>query len=165
MLDNSLNLIEFVGVANPNVLPQGATVFKQLSVMETVEIPEQKPDIEQLLQVSVAVNVFSVRVIETPIAATGAPSGQILTGYKAIIEAELCQKIQYVANEPSQSVHAAHFSVPFSEFIVLPDTFSPDTQPLPKVVAYIEDIFAQQLDERKIFKNITIMLDIPSFCA
>lgn len=163
MLDNSLNLVEFIGVANSNVLPQAATVFKQLSVMETVEIPEQKPDIEQLLQVSVAVNVFNVRVIETPVGT--APDGQTLTGYKAIIEAELCQKIQYVADEPTQSVHAAHFSVPFSEFIVLPDTFVPDTQPLPKIVAYIEDIYAQQIDKRKIFKNITIMLDIPSFCV
>ncbi|WP_053956602.1 DUF3794 domain-containing protein [Inediibacterium massiliense] len=162
MLGTAVDLIDYVGIANSNVLPKNATTFKQLSVMEDVEIPEQKPDIEQIIQASVSIKILNVRVVETPVGT--APDGQTLTGYKAIVEALLCQKIEYVADEETQSVHSAHFAKPFSSFIVLPATFNPNTQPLPKVTGYIEDIFVYQLDKRNIFKNITVLLDISSFC-
>ena len=49
--------------------------------------------------------------------------GQILTGWKLIIEGVLDHKIEYVADLPEQSVHSAHFRVPFSTFIILPEDF------------------------------------------
>lgn len=109
------------------------------------------------------VNILCTKVIQTPIGS--AKDNTILTGYKVGVIGMLSQKIEYVADECEQSVHAAHFVVPFSAFIVLPSDFNPSTQPLPKVVGYVEDIVAKQLDKRKIFKNITILLDIPSFCV
>lgn len=69
----------------------------------------------------------------------------------------MLQKIEYVADEPTQSVHAAHFDIPFSTFIVLPATFVIGSRV--QVDAYIEDVFAQQTSKRCIFKNITLLLD------
>jgi hypothetical protein len=151
-------LIEFVGVAED--FPINPTNFKQLSVQETLCIPSVKPDCEQIVTVSADIAIIKTKVVKTP-GSAGAPAisneGQRLYGYKLVIEGYLCQTIEYVADEPTQSVHAAHFKVPFSTYIVLPPNFTPDT-PLPTVTGYIEDIFVEQIDKRCIFKNVTILL-------
>jgi hypothetical protein len=145
------NLIEYAGIAD--VLPTAPHAFKQFTVQENVCIPEAKPDIEQITRVMAEVRITSTKVIKTPVATS--LEGQILTGWKLIVEGEVNQKVEYVADEPTQSVHAAHFSVPFSTFIVLPATYVPGT-PL-HVTGYIEDIYAKQIGKRCIFKNITIL--------
>lgn len=146
------NLIEYSGIADN--LPVNPTAFKQFSVQETMCLPAAKPDIEQIIKVMAEVVITSTRVIKTPKATS--LEGQILTGYKLIVEGEVRQKVEYVADEPTQSVHAAHFNMPFSTFIILPEDFEIGT-PL-VVTGYIEDIFAQQIDKRCIFKNITVLV-------
>jgi hypothetical protein len=147
------NLIEYAGIADS--FPSHPTSFKQFTVQETLELPCAKPDIEQITRVMANVKITSTRVIKTPDATSA--EGQILTGWKLIVEGELIQKVEYVADEPTQSVHAAHFSVPFSTFIVLPKTFTQGS--IVNVVPYIEDIYAQQIGKRCIFKNVTIFLN------
>lgn len=148
------DLIEYSGLADPlPVLPATAN-FKQFSVQETLIIPTVKPDVEQVVKVMAEVVIISTRVIKTPVSTSA--EGQKLTGFKLIVEGELNQKIEYVADEPTQSVHAAHFHVPFSTFIVLPATFVIGT-PI-TVTGYIEDIYAQLLDKRTIFKNVTVLI-------
>lgn len=147
------NLIEYSGIAD--YLPEDSSTFKQINVEESLCIPKQKPDIEQIVKVICDVEIKNTRVIRTPKAIS--LEGQILTGWKLIIEGELNQKVEYVADVPEQSVHVAHFSVPFSSFIVLPETFKIG---VPVIVnAYIEDIFIQQLNKRCMFKNVTILLN------
>lgn len=152
------NLIEYVGIADPaqfdsNSFPAIAS-FKQLTVQENLTIPAAKPDIEQIIRVMAETTITSTKIIKTP---TGtSKEGQKLTGRKIIIEGMLHQKIEYVADEPTQSVHAAHFKIPFSTFIVLPKNFDDGT--VITIIPYIEDIYAQQLDKRNIFKNVTLLL-------
>ncbi|WP_053956593.1 DUF3794 domain-containing protein [Inediibacterium massiliense] len=149
------NLIEYEGISDyiPNFSSEiGA--FQQLNVQESLDIPLQKPDIEQLLKIKSELSITSVKVIQTSIGVS--LEEQTLTGWKAIVEGELRQTVQYVADEPTQSVHAAHFNVPFSSFIILPADFE-DTMSV-SVKGYIEDIFAKQIGKRKIFKNVTILL-------
>lgn len=146
------NLIEYAGIADN--LPEAPEAFKQFNVQETVCLPAAKPDIEQIVKVMAEVVITSTRVIKTPVATS--LEGQILTGYKLVVEGEVMQKIEYVADEPTQSVHAAHFNVPFSTFIVLPSDYVMGT-PL-VVTGYIEDIYAKQIDKRCIFKNITVLV-------
>lgn len=148
------DLIEYAGIAEN--LPDVPTAFKQFSVQETVCLPPAKPDIEQIVKVIAEVVTISTRVITTPIATS--MEGQILTGFKLIVEGEMRQKIEYVADEPTQSVHAAHSNVPFSTFIVLPADFAIGT-PL-VATGYIEDVFAVARDKRTIFKNIVILIDV-----
>lgn len=151
------NLIEYAGIAD--VLPTAPTAFKQFTVQENVCLPEAKPDIEQITRVMADIVIIHTKVIKTP-GTCDAPvtslEGQTLTGWKLIVEGEVRQKVEYVADEPTQSVHAAHFNVPFSTFIVLPCNFVPGTPVV--VTPYIEDIFAKQIGKRCIFKNITILV-------
>jgi len=153
------NLIEYAGIADASQLPAlnpAGAAFKQFTVEENLTIPQAKPDIEQIVRVMAEVIITSTKVIKTP--AGTSLEGQILTGWKVIIEGYVNQKIEYVADEPTQSVHAAHFKIPFSTFIVLPPSPDFSKDKVVTVIPYIEDIYAQQTDKRHIFKNITLLL-------
>lgn len=128
--------------------------FKQISREETVSIPNQKPDIEEILNTLVDVVVTDTKVIET--IKSISLEGQKLSGFKLIVEGKFNQKVEYIADLPDQPVHAAHFVVPFSTFIILPENFEMGT-PI-EVEAEVEDIFTELLDPRTIFKNITFRL-------
>ena len=148
-------LVEYEWTTPP--LPQFTeplAALKEFTVQETLDIPQAKPDIEQIVKVKTDLVIFSTKVIKTPIGQS--LEKQTLTGWKVVIEGELKQVIRYVANEPEQSVHGVHFNVPFSAFIVLPPDFE-ESQCI-TVEGYIEDVYAEQMGTRKIFKNVTLLL-------
>ncbi|MEA4961500.1 DUF3794 domain-containing protein [Lutispora sp.] len=157
MVNHVNDLIEYAGIAD--VFPHHPTAFKQFSVQETVCLPIAKPNIEQIIKVMAELAITSTRVIRTPGAAENPAvslEGQRLTGWKLIVEGEVRQKIEYVADEPSQPVYAAHFNMPFCTFIVLGRDYAAGSPLI--VTGYIEDIFAKQINKRCIFKNITILV-------
>ncbi|MCF8010377.1 MAG: DUF3794 domain-containing protein [Clostridiales bacterium] len=152
------------------LLEAGDRIWTQKFIPEILCIPEEKPDIEQLLNITSQVKILSSKVIKTPVLIVDEAPVPILnqestqtTGRKLVIEGLLRQKIIYTAAVEKQSVHAAHFDVPFSAFIVLP----PDT-PLNrkfKVKACIEDIFVCRVTARQVFKNVTVFIKaIPLVC-
>lgn len=147
------NLIEYSGIAE--YMPENPCSFKQFSLQEKVTLPCSKPDIEQIIKVMGNICITDTRVIKTPRATS--LEGQVLSGWKLIVEGELNQKIEYVADLCDQPVHAAHFNIPFSTFIVLPECF--DISNCINVSGYIEDIFVKQVNKRIIFKNVTILVD------
>lgn len=157
MADVVRNLVQYVGISD--YIPESSTVFKQLNVEKNFCLPEAKPDIEQIIKALSELEIKSTKVIRTPKGTS--LEGQLLTGWKVVVEGVVRQKIQYVANEAEQSVHAAHTEIPFSTYIVLPSNFVRGT--VVTVHGYIEDVFVQQMDERCIFINVTILLNA-DFC-
>ena len=153
------NLVEIVGIAD--TFPTAPTNFTQIAVMETFKLPIAKPDIEQIIKVTIDTIIISTTVVATP-TGTGV-GGSILTGAKLIVEGKLRQKVEYVANEPTQSVHAAEFEMPFSTFVVITRPVLPITPQLAlkyPVEAFIEDVYIKQVDARTIFKNVTVFLNV-----
>ncbi|MBM7625130.1 DUF3794 domain-containing protein [Sporohalobacter salinus] len=150
------DLIEIVGIAEcfPELCEHDS--WTQLSIPETLTIPEQKPDIEQVNKVAIKVEIISQRVVRTPVSCGCSIDGNNLTGRKLIIEGVLNQKVFYVADVDEQSVHAAHFKVPFSTFIVIPC----DTTKYSKfrIDPYVEDVFVRLEDKRTLFKNVALFL-------
>lgn len=156
--------------------------WKQMHVSESLQIPSVKPDIEQINSINISVQILRKEVIKTPRSYddTVTPplplpnlEGKLLTGRKLIIEGELCQVIEYTANEPAQSVHSVEFFVPFSSYIVVPlevtltnasgtttiDSYNADFT----VNACIENVTACVSDVRTILKQVTLMLSaVPS---
>lgn len=151
------NLIQYEGLSD--YLPVNSAVFKQMNVEQNFCLPDAKPDIEQIIKIFSEMKIKSTKVIKTPKGTS--LEGQILTGWKIVVEGVVKQKIQYVAEEPEQSVHAAHSDILFSTYILLPDNFVMGT-PI-TIHGYIEDVYAQRMDERCIFNNITILLTA-DFC-
>lgn len=171
-------LIDVIGLCVPANTTQaiGDTPYwKQMHITETLQIPEQKPDIEVINSVEVWVDILRKQVIKTPrsYTAAGTPipnlEGKLLSGRKLIIEGQLCQKVVYTALEPSQPVHSAHFYVPFSSFIVVPEevtfpvsgggTVTEDSYNVSfDVNCCVEDVAVCALDARNILKQVTLML-------
>lgn len=157
--------VEGIGVTPCDEICGPLDYFTEIAIPETVEIPCQKPDMEDLLSVMVDAEVISTRLVKTPISTSY--EGQQLRGYKLIVELKLKQKIKYVADEPTQSVHAAHFEKTVSSiFVILPPTIDGcDTERLFKnkkltVTPYVEDIYAAKMNCRKIFKNIVVLINV-----
>ncbi|MCY6958956.1 SPOCS domain-containing protein [Clostridium brassicae] len=130
------------------------SAFKQLSREEYIKIPCQKPDMEEILNTLVNIEITDTKVIKTPVITS--LEGQKLTGFKLIVEGVLNQKVEYVACDKEQSVHAAHSRVPFSSFIVLPKNYVEGTSI--KVEGVVEDIYTKLVNKRTIFKNITFII-------
>lgn len=152
MANKVYGFLEVSGLAD--IFPVNPVNFKQLCIQETSTIPSVKPDIEQIVCFTADVAIKGTRVIDTPVGTS--VEGQILTGKKLVVDGLILQKVEYISEEPAQSVHAAHFNIPFSTFIVLPAQYSVTPA---KVTGYIEDIFVQSLDKRNILINVTILLD------
>lgn len=134
--------------------------WTQISVAQTLEIPEEKPDMEEINELNISVEIISKKVIVTP---TGTnDEGKALTGFKLIIEGLLCNTISYTALLPDQPIHTAHIDVPFSAYIVLPTGTL--TTAYFDVISCIEDVFIKECTStREIFSNVTLFLQaVPS---
>lgn len=169
-------LIEITGLCNPADTTQVISLtpyWKQMYISESLQIPEQKPDIEQINSIDVSVDIIRAEVIKTPRSYddTGAVpvampnlEGRRLSGRKLIIEGQLCQKVVYTALETSQPLHSAHFYVPFSAFIIVPETVTFGTTVEDSfnvrfdVNTCVEDVSACVIDKRSILKQVTLML-------
>lgn len=174
------DLVEVSGICDPQNTSEVISNYpywKQMYISESLEIPEIKPDIEQVNSIVVSTNIIKSAVISTPRSYddTGATpiaepnlEGKILTGRKLIIEGQICQQIEYTANEETQPVHSVEFYVPFSSYIIVPltvpittanGTINVDTLNVKfDVNACIEDVTACASDERRILKQVTLLL-------
>jgi hypothetical protein len=147
-----------------NLLKPGEMTWTQIFIPEVLCLPEQKPDIEELMSVTSVPEIIAQHVIKTPVLVSCEDEpipienqeGTFLTGRKLIIEGLLKQKIIYTAAVPEQSIHSSHFDVPFSAFIILPPD-TPLTQKF-KVEICIEDIFVCRVTPRQVFKNVTVFI-------
>lgn len=146
------DLIQYEGIEGCNYT-NGS--FKQTNVDNTFCVPVVKPDIEQIVKVWGNAEIYKYRIIKTPVGES--LEGQLLTGYKLIIMGQIKMKYEYVALEETQSVHTAHNVVPFCSYIVMPKKFNPSSLVFPTVL--IEDIHSEQVGDRCVYSNITIMLN------
>lgn len=166
------DLIEKVGICEEKDVSEIISKYpfwKQIIINETLEIPEEKPNIETLNSVTVSWEIIRSDVIKTPRTYDDFPnlsierrslSGMLLSGRKLIIEGVLCEKISYTADKESQSVHNAHFYIPFSSYIVVPKEIeNKDSLEIKyQVNACIEDIYLYKVGLRKIVKKVIFLL-------
>lgn len=146
------SLIQYEGIDKCNYT-EGT--FKQMNVDNVFCIPLVKPDIEQIVKVWANSEICKYDIIKTPIGES--LEGQVLTGYKLVLMGELKMKYEYVALESTQSVHTAHTIIPFCGYIVLPKKFNPCSIVFPTIL--IEDIHSEQVNDRCIYTNVTLMLN------
>ncbi len=154
------DFVSYIGISDD--IPDGDELgfITQTVVSEKFTLPEAKPDIEQLISVAVDVEIIDINVVATPEGTS--LEGQILQGAKVVIEGNLRQKIKYVADEPTQSVHAAHNEKRFSATIIgseldaLQDAL---VEGRIVVTPYILDVYALAVDKRTIFKNIVLLIE------
>lgn len=138
--------------------------FTQICSMENVELPSNLPDIEQVVSSVVEPEVISIKAINTMKGLSY--EGQYLSGKKVVIELKLKEKILYVAENASQSVHIIE-NVSFQSVYVVIPCLIEGTDPeflikhkYLKTDISIEDIFIKQLGKRKIFRNVCLLVKL-----
>ena len=147
-----------------NMLPKEAKYFKEELVSEILTIPPQKPDIERILDILVWPEVVNIKFIDTPVGMSN--EGQYLSGNKLVVEINLKEKVTYVACEPTQSVHAAHYETLKSMFVILPSEIDGKSMcdlvraDRIQVTPYIEASKFRMLNERTIHKCVMVFLDV-----
>lgn len=164
-------LIEIKGVCPAKKLESidPGDTWTQVFIPEVLCIPDQKPDVEEVTSITARVDIISQRVVKTPVfyelddsvptpmlVLSENNEGTKVTGRKLVIEGILRQKIIYTADVKEQSMHSAHFDVPFSAFIILEEDASLVDRY--KLEVCIEDIFVCRVSNRQIFKNVTLFI-------
>lgn len=81
--------------------------FKQCIETDVLYIPSQKPCVESIDEVNIKMCVDNIKVIKT------------ILGPKLIVCGTKKIKIMYTANNCEQSVHSAHWTIPFCEFVLI----------------------------------------------
>ncbi len=148
------NLISISGIANN--LPQNTLTFKQFCIEQNLILSENKPNIQQIVSVIADIFIINKKIINVPIKTS--IEGQRVTGKALVVEGEIRQKIEYVADVPTQVVYGTYFDVPFSNFIMLPNDYKMNNSLI--ATGYIENIHLSLLDKNTIFENTTVLIDV-----
>lgn len=120
--------------------------YRQISLNENLTLPCEKPDIEQLLDITAHPYIDDCVLTETPV------------GKKLIIRGHVEQTVIYVADLPCQSVHAAHFKVPFCLFEEMPSHCSMSTCDLYHPQVLVEYLSASRLGPKAITKCVFLFI-------
>lgn len=83
----------------------GEKETKQIIVSEQFDVPEEKPDVERVLNTEAKAVITDKKIIAN----------------KVIIDGEVKFQVMYVAMEPQQSVHDLHHTVKFNTFVEVPE--------------------------------------------
>ena len=129
--------------------------FKQMNINTDVCIPMLKPDVEELDDIMIDIEIndsYVVDVIEEV-----SNEGQILTGKKLIVHGYMSISVKYTALVEDQSVHSVEWVIPFSSFVMLPNIY--DDEKL-EVSAIVEDIQGDLLCRKKVAIGVILMIDI-----
>lgn len=146
------------------LLPENSKYFKEELFSKIFTIPGQKPNIERILNIVTFPEIEDIKLIDTPTATSN--EGQHLTGAKLVVEVNIKSKVTYVACEPTQSVHAAHFETLKSMFVIVPREFEgTDICSLFRsnrvnVTPYVEDSCFRMLSCREIYNCSLVFLHV-----
>lgn len=144
-------LVEYNGIDDSTY--EKLTNFNQFHIDHIYNIPNESPDVEQIIKVWVDYNIEDYKIVKTHVGCSC--EGQILTGYKAFIYGDLKLKLEYVSDKYCNSVHSMNVKIPFSSYVTLDGSYNEYSTICSSI--HIEDIYCDQLSCRNIYFNITLM--------
>ena len=120
-----------------------AEVMRQVTIRDTATIPQQKPPAQKVL------DAFAVacEITET----------EILTN-KVIVRGVVTVKVTYVADKPTQPVHAFEVEIPFTTFVDIKGVGDNDARVT--VMCTVEFIAADLENHRNVGLNIVVRVDV-----
>ncbi len=137
-------------------------IFNQLPINGELEIPEQKPSMEYILDSQVNIDFEKKQVIDTPLLYPEDLLDEEIEEprqlRKIVVTGTANIKIIYSALEPTQKVHSAHFEIPFCDLIEWPGG-PPQGTPI-EIDPVIEKEVFRRVNERDIYKALLIRFDI-----
>lgn len=131
--------------------------WTQISVPQVVALPDNKPNLKVINKIYNSVDITNTNIISTPVSTVPNAEGVKLTGRKLLVEGNVCQTVIYTSGAACQSVHPVNFKIPFCTYIILNCDVDLELDKF-CVVPCIEDVYAEILNERTLFMNITMFL-------
>ena len=128
---------------------------KRFNSIEILDLPKRNPNIIKILSVTTDIKILCQRVSKTPMIDKTNLENKKFTGTILLINFMLYQNIKYSSNTSCESIHFAKFEIPGSVYITVPNTTL--TSDKFKISYYIDDIYACILNERQIFKSVSVI--------
>lgn len=153
------DVIEIIGLYDTcDIDVTSNRTWTEINIAEVFKLPPEKPDIKSIEKIYYSVEIVSKRIINTPDSCGMENNeGLVITGKKLMIEGLLSEKIIYTADVLCSSVHSTHYITPFSAWIVLDS--SGDSPNVYCVDTCIENVYVKLINERKFYKNVTLLLN------
>lgn len=139
------NFIDISGITPEGDLPDKIKgQLLEYSEIEYFYIPEDKPAINSIYQISVKVELLSTRAINAPLGKI-----VVLDGVKKV-------KIVYTEFGENGAVSALDIELPFNTFIDIPK----ENGDIDKVNIFIADAYFKKIDNRKLYSFILYIIDV-----
>ncbi|ENY8962423.1 DUF3794 domain-containing protein [Clostridioides difficile] len=146
--------ISTTGITSLEDYPKGKCkkYYKEFIEDDILCIPTQKPDIECINEVSAKICIEDKNIINT------------ILGPKLVIQGFKNIKIIYTADNCQQSLHSAHWSIPFCKFILLEDLcYDKCDGIIESIFIGIENICVKYFDCRMIDLSLLFII-CPQIC-
>ncbi|MGL4106580.1 hypothetical protein [Clostridium sp. LP20] len=128
--------------------------FKYVSLAGKIYRQKGNPAIDETESITATAEITDYHLINTIKGTSN--EGQILTGYKLVIQGVMKEVAEYTTNELDRAVYSITGYIPFSTFIVLPDNFRAGNKV--SIDYSIEDTSCKKKDEDCIYSNINFLL-------
>lgn len=148
--------VVFLEGVDTNTIQMGMSNFKEVSIESYLCIPDVKVDIETINTAKGTIDIRSYHAIKT--CPNISNEGQYLTGHKLIVSGCLNLMIEYTALCSVQEVHSAHYCIPFSTFVILPEDYTTGSKL--DVQGVVEDVYYKLVNEREFFLNVTALINV-----
>ena len=135
-----------------------ARCFKVLNIYGGGCVPLYKPNIEEIIKIDATVKISkkTLITISNPCAIGVSLEGQIRTNHKLILEGDINYNIKYSTETIQQGIHNIQVSIPFCNYIALPNKMNSQSFIHPNVI--VQDVYLENLHNRYFYINVILML-------
>lgn len=132
--------------------------FKHTSIDLKLMIPRNNPSLSKIIKVKASKEIVKTKLVRTPIGVS--LEGQKLTGYEALVIADIILKITYIALTVTESLHSFYAIIPFCDHVVMPESYNILEDVVPSL--FIEDIMLNKCDDGSLYGVMSIMTVVDS---
>ncbi|MGL6105709.1 hypothetical protein [Romboutsia sp.] len=140
-------------------IPCDINSFTQQNKNTIITIHEDLPDIDEIIKVGVTSNIKDNKIVKTGIGKS--LEGEILTGYKLLTEGEFIVRIDFCADNERGSIYTFKNFLFFNNSTTLDENINLNSKVMSSI--YIEDVYAQKINQREILANISFILTAENY--
>ena len=131
--------------------------WEHVTLCIKLKIPKNLPSLKNILKCHVNAKIIFIKTINLPLSNITNIEGKNITGKCLLVNGVISQKIVYIADNNSESMHCFNYNIPFSIYIPVNKNINIDED---NYCFYpcIEDVFIYSLDYRTLINKITLFL-------
>lgn len=147
-----------------NKFPEECCYFKEETLSEIFEIPFEKPNIHEIVDLNVSPQVEDIYIVDE--VDTFSTEGRRIVGLNLIVKLLVKENLIYLGTNLNKTTHVADYCLLKSLSVLIPETKDGlSTRSLVKsgrinVVPYVETVYKEKLNERTFFSSVLVLVDV-----